>query len=123
MTNRWIVLAAFVAGGMWMAGCGGSEATETESTGGEVAQTSGGELVPPGEAGVGDRTRCPVSGEEFVVTAESPHVEYQGKTYYFCCEHCPARFQANPEQFVHPEGGAATEAPATPEPAAAPPAT
>jgi Cu+-exporting ATPase len=27
---------------------------------------------------------------------------YQGKTYYFCCPSCRARFAAEPERFVHP---------------------
>jgi YHS domain-containing protein len=57
-------------------------------------------LKAPGEAGVGDRTSCPVSGEEFVVTASSPKVEYQGKTYYFCCGGCDGKFQANPQKYL-----------------------
>jgi YHS domain-containing protein len=57
-------------------------------------------LVAPGEAKVGDRTKCPVSGHEFVVTADSPHAEYNGKTYYFCCPDCPKAFEANPEKFA-----------------------
>lgn len=57
-------------------------------------------LVAPGEAKVGDRTKCPVSGHEFVVTADSPHAEYKGKTYYFCCNNCPKAFEANPEKFA-----------------------
>src|SRR5205085_330081 len=36
-------------------------------------------LVAAGEAKVGDRTKCIVSGHEFVVTADSPHAEYNGK--------------------------------------------
>jgi YHS domain-containing protein len=57
-------------------------------------------LVAPGEAKVGDRTKCPVSGHEFVVKADSPHAEYNGKTYYFCCSDCPKAFEANPEKFA-----------------------
>jgi Cu+-exporting ATPase len=57
-------------------------------------------LVAPGEAKVGDRTKCPVSGHEFVVKADSPHAEYNGKTYYFCCPDCPKAFEANPEKFA-----------------------
>lgn len=57
-------------------------------------------LVAPGEAKVGDRTKCPVSGHEFVVTADSPHADYQGKTYYFCCNDCPKAFEATPEKYV-----------------------
>jgi len=57
-------------------------------------------LVAPGEAKIGDRTKCIVSGHEFVVKADSPHAEYNGKTYYFCCPDCPKAFEANPEKFV-----------------------
>jgi Cu+-exporting ATPase len=58
----------------------------------------------PGEAKVGDRTRCPVSGEEFVVTNDSPHASYGGKTYYFCCPHCVEKFEADPQKFVSTPG-------------------
>jgi YHS domain-containing protein len=57
-------------------------------------------LVAPGEAKVGDHAKCPVSGHEFVVTADSPHADYNGKTYYFCCPDCPKAFQDHPEKFV-----------------------
>ncbi|HEY8432484.1 MAG TPA: YHS domain-containing protein [Sandaracinaceae bacterium] len=84
-----------------VAGCGGSSEPEaepapaTETTAGSEAP-----LVPPGEAQVGDRTTCPVSGEEFVVSESSPSVEHEGRTYYFCCPGCAERFQANPEQYL-----------------------
>ena len=52
------------------------------------------------EATIGDTTTCPVSGETFVVTAESPHVEHDGLTYYFCCAGCDARFAADPHQYL-----------------------
>jgi YHS domain-containing protein len=54
----------------------------------------------PGEAKVGDKTKCPVSGEEFVVTAESPKVEVDGKTYYMCCAGCSGKFKADPKKFL-----------------------
>jgi len=60
-------------------------------------------LVANGEAKVGDKTKCPVSGEEFVVSADSPTAEHGGKTYYFCCAHCVEKFKATPDKFV---GGA-----------------
>jgi len=40
---------------------------------------------------------CPVKGEE--VGAESPTVEYNGKTYGFCCPGCDAKFEKNPEKY------------------------
>lgn len=27
-------------------------------------------------------------------------VEYRGKTYFFCCEHCMRRFLADPEMYL-----------------------
>jgi len=58
------------------------------------------DLKAPGAARVGDKTTCPVSGEEIVVTAESPRVELDGKTYYFCCPHCAEKFRADPAGFL-----------------------
>ena len=60
-----------------------------------------GPMKAPGEAAVGDTTKCPVSGEEFVVTATSPKVEHNGKTYYFCCSGCEKKFQASPDKFLN----------------------
>ena len=57
-------------------------------------------VVPITEAKVGDRTRCPVTNQVFVVNAESPKTQFEGKTYYFCCEGCVNKFKQNPQQFT-----------------------
>jgi YHS domain-containing protein len=80
--------------------CAGSPPPPPAAPSPPAAAAPSSPLVAPGEAKVGDRTKCPVSGHEFVVTADSPHAEYNGKTYYFCCPDCPKAFQANPEKFV-----------------------
>jgi YHS domain-containing protein len=54
----------------------------------------------PGDARLGDRTTCPVSGEEFIVSDTSPKVDYEGQIYYFCCASCVKEFQANPAKYV-----------------------
>lgn len=59
-------------------------------------------LKAPGEATIGDRTTCPVSHEEFVVSASSPKVAYAGKTYYFCCSGCDSDFSKNPAKYMPP---------------------
>ncbi len=59
-----------------------------------------GPVKAPGEANVGDTTKCPVSGEEFVVEATSPKVEHEGKTYFFCCSGCKKKFESDPAKFV-----------------------
>jgi YHS domain-containing protein len=79
--------------------CGGTAPPPAAPSPAPTAASSA-PLVAPGEAKVGDRTKCPVSGEEFVVTADSPHAEHNGKTYYFCCNDCPKAFQANPDKYV-----------------------
>ena len=60
-----------------------------------------GEVKAPGTAKVGDKTKCPVTGEEFVVSADSPKVEQDGKTYYFCCKGCDKKFQADPKKYLN----------------------
>jgi YHS domain-containing protein len=67
--------------------------------------TAASDLKAPGDAKVGDKTKCPVSGEEFTVTASSPKVEHKGKTYFFCCPGCDDRFRKNPEKYI---GGGGT---------------
>jgi YHS domain-containing protein len=54
----------------------------------------------PGTAQVGDTSVCPVSGEAFTVTADSPRAEFEGKTYYFCCGGCAQKFAADPKKFL-----------------------
>jgi YHS domain-containing protein len=57
-------------------------------------------MKAPGTATVGDKTICPVSGEDFVVTADSPKVEIDGKTYYTCCPGCAKKLKADPKKYL-----------------------
>jgi YHS domain-containing protein len=59
-----------------------------------------GSIKPDGQAKIGDRTRCIVTGDEMVVTASTPHADYKGKTYYFCCADCPGEFLKEPEKYI-----------------------
>ena len=34
------------------------------------------------------------------MTSASPKVEYQGKTYYFCCGGCDSEFARDPEKYL-----------------------
>lgn len=86
------------------AGCGGASAEPAVPAADHhtpsAAPSDGAPLKPIGEAGVGDRTKCPVSGEEFVVSEASPKVEHEGKTYYFCCAGCDQKFRADPQKYL-----------------------
>ncbi len=94
LTSNWIAAAALVLA----AACAGSPAAPPTAppTTGAASRP----LVEPGLAKVGDRTRCPVSGDEFVVAADSPKAEYGGKTYYFCCASCAPDFTADPAKYA-----------------------
>ena len=43
----------------------------------------------------------PVCGMEVADTKTAPTLAYKGKTYYFCSEEDKAKFQKNPDQYVH----------------------
>ena len=43
---------------------------------------------------------CPVSGKVMKKSEAKATYEYQGKTYYFCCEDCKAKFIKNPEKYT-----------------------
>ncbi len=65
-----------------------------------VATTPSATVVKNGDAKVGDTTVCPVSGETFIVEADSPKVSYGGKTYFFCCHDCEGDFQKDPARYL-----------------------
>jgi len=75
------------------AGCASTKSAEGTSA-------TAAALKKPGEAALGDRTTCPVSGEVFTVASDSPKVEFEGKTYFFCCDDCVADFQKDPAKYV-----------------------
>ena len=49
---------------------------------------------------VGAKAHCPVTGEEFTVTASTKQVQHDGKYYGFCCPDCAPAFEKNPTKYV-----------------------
>lgn len=49
--------------------------------------------------------RDPVCGMSFDAEEAAATVEYEGRTYYFCAEHCRRAFEEDPERFVPPKEG------------------
>ncbi|MFO0755282.1 MAG: YHS domain-containing protein [Byssovorax sp.] len=92
---RVLFFALTLASSLALAACGGASGN---ASGAATAGAS--DFKPIGEAKVGDKTHCPVSGEDFTVAADSPKVELDGKTYYFCCPGCAKKFQADPQKFL-----------------------
>ncbi len=81
-------------------GCGGAQTPASAPGSAPATTVTAGDVKAPGDAKVGDKTLCPVSKEEFTVTATSPKVEHDGKTYYFCCSGCDGKFKANPQKYL-----------------------
>jgi YHS domain-containing protein len=50
-----------------------------------------------GEVSALTNTSCPVMGGP---VNPNIHIEYEGKTVYFCCNACPQTFLAHPERYV-----------------------
>ena len=55
------------------------------------------------EITIGNTFICPVSGEQKKITSKTPKYEYNGKTYYFCCNHCVEEFKKDPAKYVKEE--------------------
>jgi len=49
----------------------------------------------------GEKAICAVSGEVFLVDADTQTTEFEGKYYAFCCEDCPKEFKTDPAKFAH----------------------
>ena len=77
--------------------------TSSSGSGSNESPKAAGTLKAPGEAKVGDLTKCLGSGDEFVVTETSPKVEHAGKTYYFCCPGCAEKFKKDPSKYLDPK--------------------
>jgi YHS domain-containing protein len=95
---RTIILTLAVGVSVALSGCATSSSSNSSS--GTAPAAASKTPVKPGEAKVGDTTTCPVSGETFVVAADSPKVDYNGKTYFFCCADCTGDFQKDPAKFT-----------------------
>ncbi len=78
----------------------GDEGHHEEGEAHDHGDIEGKPVVAAGEAGIGDVTECPVSGEKFVITEDSPSLEHGGKTFYFCCAGCKGKAEAEPDKFL-----------------------
>ncbi len=88
---------------------------------GKAAKTAQGEDAAvkersPGKSELGRKAVCPVTGEKFKVTKNTPSVSYKGHIYYFCCGDCVRSFNADPRKYAVKAGpkGKKTAAPDKP---------
>src|SRR4030042_1127406 len=47
-----------------------------------------------------EKVVCPVSGERMLESQAKASYEYEGKTYYFCCEGCKEKFVKDPAKYI-----------------------
>ncbi len=58
----------------------------------------------------------PVCGMEVEPDEAAGQSDFQGKTYYFCCNECKAKFDQNPQAFVKSAPRAQVHAPESARP-------
>lgn len=46
------------------------------------------------------KVQCPVMKNWILASEAADSVEYDGKTYYFCCSGCKEKFLAEPEKYL-----------------------
>ena len=51
---------------------------------------------------VGDKAHCPVTNEDFVVSASTVQLQHDGHYYAFCCADCSPTFEKHPEKYARP---------------------
>lgn len=114
-----VLLLAFVVAVVGLAGCPKPEA---ELQGAPVAMPVPPETAQPtpattepagpakpaeakgtdAKAADADMASCPVLGTT-MAKQDMIKLDYKGKTYYFCCSPCVAKFKADPEKYIkHP---------------------
>ena len=49
---------------------------------------------------IGKEAKCTVMNHRFKITANTPVIDYHGKSYFFCCEGCPSEFKRNPGKYA-----------------------
>jgi len=58
------------------------------------------EGIKPDQEMIGTKTVCPVTGDSFTITRNTPVIEYNTEKYYFCCPGCDKDFSENPEKYI-----------------------
>ena len=91
-----IVLAALLA--LPLVACEKKSQTAQPAVAAPTAAVGDDANVP--KLAVGTAAKCPVSGEDFSVKADTLQVTYDGKRYAFCCPECQPTFAKNPAKYA-----------------------
>lgn len=79
----------------------------------QTAQTKPNQPTTKQTANNKQQVRCPVSGKVLTDLKKAPRLTYQGKTYYFCCNNCRAKFQKEPQKYIKAAANTNANKPAT----------
>jgi YHS domain-containing protein len=78
-----------------------AQMAQANATAGASASANGvGDDATVPRLAVGTKTRCAVSGEDFIVKADTVQVTYAGQRYAFCCADCQPSFAKNPAKYA-----------------------
>ena len=101
MSVRYLLCAVLLALMVVLAGCPKpQETSQTAPT--TTTPTPVTSAKAPPASGAAEFATCPVLGTTMPKNKMIP-VEYQGKTYYMCCEDCVPKFKADPKKYIeHP---------------------
>lgn len=58
------------------------------------------EKLRPSADIIGQEVVCPVMGNKFKITENTPVIEYNGEKYYFCCSGCDKDFAKDPDKYI-----------------------
>ncbi|MBI1851866.1 MAG: YHS domain-containing protein [Planctomycetes bacterium] len=90
MKNRSMArLAVAVAAGIWLAAMGCIIVSKEEHHYDKDERTPA----------IARKATCPVDGVSITDLSSAPCYTYRGKTRYFCCGDCRAKFEANPDSY------------------------
>lgn len=90
-------LLTALALGLGVAGFAASGFADDMGTAGAMNHPTPPATQPTSAVDVGNKV-CPVSGDE---VGDSKLTEtYDGKTYHFCCDGCPQKFNKDPEKYI-----------------------
>lgn len=107
-----LTLAIVVSFSFALFACKQAETTAPEHA--PQGELEGREVVDNWRAKPGDVTKCPLTGNEFEVDANSGRVSYQGYSFVFCCSgECLVPVEADPgkylDKLVEEAGGPASD--------------
>lgn len=56
--------------------------------------------LEPASDVIGQEAVCPVMGNKFNITEQTPVIKYKGELYYFCCSGCDKDFAKDPDKYI-----------------------